>query len=68
VTTDDDVLARVQHDNRGRGTVLSLHDNLAAALEATPKDKDGCCDHRTRYWRVPNTVNVGDTVVISGGA
>jgi len=61
------MLARVQHDDRGRGTVLSLHDNLAEARKATPKDKDGCSDHRTRYWRVPETVSVGDIVALHGG-
>ena len=58
------MIARV-HNDKGRGQVLSLHANLREALmDSVPKDKDGCRDARTCYWRVDDSTNVGDTVVL----
>jgi hypothetical protein len=58
------MLARV-HNEKGTGTVLSLHTNLVSALAETPRDRDGCPDHRTCYWQVPHSTKVGHTVALS---
>lgn len=59
------MIARVHMTDVGTGIVLAVHSTLQEARAQTPRDRDGVAAEETRYWRVPETVRVGDIVGLS---
>lgn len=57
-------LVHVYAHDHARGIVRSLHDTLSEAIAATPVDEDGCRAANVRYWRTPDAVQVGTSVVL----